>query len=301
MTDLPREFWDIEFHKREDKLYTGLEPRVTINYLLNPFTSWKLGYSRNYQNVHQLSNTTSGTPLNSWHPSSSNVKPQRADQVSLGYFRNYQDKNIEMSLEVFYKDMRNQIDYKDGADIYLSSLFESEVAFGKGWAYGAELFLKKRIGRLIGWVGYTWSRSKKQFDEINNGESYSSRNDRIHDIGIVGIYELGQKWSLSANWVYQTGTPVTIAYGSYNIDGQVIEAYSKRNAYRMPAYHRLDIGLTYKTHSRGTWNFTLYNAYGRKNAYAILFEENDLNPAIKEPTRLALFSVVPSITYSFKF
>jgi hypothetical protein len=301
MSDLPNEFWDIEFHRREDKLYPGFEPRITINYLLNSSTSWKLGYSRNYQNVHQLSNTTSGTPLNVWHPSSSNMKPQRADQISLGYFRDYKDKNIEMSFELFYKDMRNQIDYKDGADLFLSSLFESEVAFGKGWAYGTELFLKKRIGSMIGWVGYTWSRSKKQFDEINNGKSYSSRNDRIHDIAIVGIYELSKKWSLSANWVYQTGTPVTIAYGSYIVDDQVLEAYSERNAYRMPAYHRLDVGLTYKTHNKGTWNFTLYNAYGRKNAYAILFEENDLNPAIKEPTRLALFSVVPSITYSFKF
>ena len=301
MSDLPNEFWDIEFHRREDKLYPGFEPRITINYLFNPWSSWKLGYSRNYQNVHQLSNTTSGTPLNVWHPSSSNVKPQRADQISLGYFRNYEDKNIEMSFELFYKDMRNQIDYKDGADLYLSSLFESEVAFGKGWAYGTELFLKKRIGSLVGWVGYTWSRSKKQFDEINNSKSYSSRNDRIHDIAIVGIYELSRKWSFSANWVFQTGTPVTIAYGSYVVDDQVLEAYSERNAYRMPAYHRLDIGLTYKTHHKGTWNFTLYNAYGRKNAYAILFEENNLNPAIKEPTRLALFSVVPSISYSFKF
>jgi hypothetical protein len=301
MNELPNEFWDIEFHGSENKLYTGLEPRLTVNYLLNRSTSWKLGYSRNYQNVHQLSTSTSGTPLDVWHPSSSKVKPQRADQISLGYFRNYEDKNIEMSVEIFYKDMRHQIDLKDGADIYLSSLFESEVAFGKGWAYGAELFLKKRVGRLIGWIGYTWSRSKRQFDEINNGKSYPARNDRIHDIAIVGMYELSPKWTFSANWIYQTGTPVTIAYGSYILDGQVLEAYSSRNAYRMPAYHRLDIGFTYKTHNKGTWNFSLYNAYGRKNAYAILFEESDWNPVVKEPTRLALFSFVPSITYSFKF
>jgi outer membrane receptor protein involved in Fe transport len=301
MDEIPHEFFNIQFHQNENKMYGGFEPRLSINYLLNSTNSLKFGYARNYQNVHLLSNSTSGTPLNVWHPSSSTIKPQRADQFSIGYFRHLVEKQMEISCEFYYKDMKNQLDFKDGADIFLSSLFESEVARGRGWAYGAELFLKKRQGRFQGWIGYTLSRSKRQFAEINNGKAYSAGNDRPHDFAIVCLYQIHERLTFSANWVYHTGSPVTVPYGKYQIDGQVYTAYTSRNAYRMPAYHRLDIGVTYKTKKHGIVNFTLYNAYGRRNAYAILIRENEWNPNNIEAVKLSLFSFIPSISYNFTF
>jgi hypothetical protein len=301
MDDIPYEFYHLILHNDEQKLYNGFEPRIMTNYLINSSSSIKIGYARNYQNVHMLSNSTSGTPLNVWHPSSSTIKPQRADQISLGYFRNIENRDVEMSCELFYKKMYNQLDYQDGSDLLLGSIFESELAAGQGWAYGIELFLKKRTGRLGGWVGYTWSRSLRKFDEINYGNTFSAKNDLTHDFAIVSIYQITGKLILSCNWIYQTGMPVTIPYGNYLVDGRLVNAYTLRNAYRMPAYHRLDIGLTWQIGNRSELNFTLYNAYGRKNAYAILFDEDKGNPQIIEPVRLSLFSFVPSVSYQITF
>lgn len=301
MDGAPEAFYDIEFHEDEKEVYGGFEPRFSANVRLNPSSSLKVGFARNYQNVHMLSSSTSGTPLNVWHPSSSKVRPQRSDQVSIGYFRNLKDNLYEMSFELFYKDMRNQIDYQDGADFFLSSLFESELAFGKGWAYGVECFLRKRFGSLTGWVGYTLSRSKREFEDINDGRPFPARNDRPHDFSAVCMYKLSDRWMLSANWVYFSGTPTTIPYGNYYIDGRVVRAYTPRNGYRMPAYHRLDIGVTYKTRKHGSWNFTLYNAYGRRNAYTILFREKAYNPEVMEAVRLSVCSFIPSISYNFTF
>jgi len=301
MDDIPHEFYGLTRHTEEQKMHSGFEPRFSANYLLNSTTSIKAGYARNYQNVHMLSNATSGTPLNVWHPSSSTIKPQRADQVSLGLYQNPAGTPLEMSYEIFYKDMRNQLEYKDGADVLLGSLFESELTTGRGWAYGIELLVKKRAGRLSGWIGYTWSRSQRKFAEINEGNTFPASNDKIHDVAIVGIYQMGSHLTLSANWIYQTGAPVTIQYGKYVVDNRVVDAYTARNAYRMPAYHRLDIGFTYLIGKRSELNFTLYNAYGRKNAYAIIFEENEDNPQILRPVRLSLFSFIPSLSYQFTF
>jgi outer membrane receptor for monomeric catechols len=299
--EIPHEFYDLALHNAEEKLYTGFEPRFSLNYRLNTVSSIKLGYARNYQNVHMLSNSTSGTPLNVWHPSSSTVKPQRADQISLGYFRNFVNRRLELSGEVFYKDMRNQLDYKDGADFLLSSIFESELTAGRGWAYGVELLLKRETGRLNGWVGYTWSTSRRKFEEINGGNSFPALNDFTHDFAMVSIYNLSDKLIFSANWVYRTSAPVTIPYGNYMVDGKVLNAYTPRNAYRMPAYHRLDIGFTWRISRRSDLNITLYNAYGRKNAYAIVFDENQYNSLITEPMKLSLFSFVPSVSYQINF
>ena len=298
---VPHEFFNLVLHGIEKKLYTGLEPRFSATYLISSSNSIKVGLARNYQNVHMLSNSTSGTPLNVWHPSSSTIKPQRADQISFGYFQNFENKQLEMYSELFYKDMRNQLDYKDGADILLGSLFESELTSGRGWAYGVEVFLKKKVGRLSGWLGYTWSKSERKFEEINNGNAFPALNDRTHDFAIVGIYKLTDRLTLSANWIYQTGLPATIKYGKYVIDGRVVDAYTMRNKYRMPAYHRLDLGLTLRIGKRSDLNVTIYNAYGRKNAYAILFDEDEENPQIIEPVKLSLFSFVPSISYYITF
>jgi len=286
----------MEFRSAEAANYGGLEPRLTANFELNKSTSFKLGYARTYQYIHVLSNSAPGTPLNVWQPSSSRVSPQRADQVSLGFFNKLGHGSYDLSVELFHKEMKNQVDFKNGADIILSTLFESDLAFGKGKAYGLEIMLRKRTGKLTGWIGYSLARAERIFHEINNGLSFPPKFDRTHDFSFVMMYKINPRWSFAANWVYFTGNAITIPYGKYRINGSVIDAYSPRNAYRMPDYHRLDINFTYTTKNGNTWNFSLYNAYGRRNAYALLFHENEAMPV-----KLSLFSFMPSVTYNFKF
>ena len=206
---------DFEFVKTQG----GLEPRLALNYMLSSKSSVKTSYNRIYQFLHLLTNSTTTTPTDLWLPSSNNVKPQIADQVSVGYFRNFKNNEYESSVEVYYKDLKNQIDYKNGAELVFNSTVEAELVFGRGWAYGAEFMFKRNFGRFNGWVSYTWSRTMRQFDEINNGNAFPARQDRIHDIALVGIYELTPKWTLSANWIYYTGNAVTFPSGKYEIDG----------------------------------------------------------------------------------
>lgn len=283
----------------------GLEPRLAINYIINRKNSVKASYNRIYQFLHLLSNSTTTTPTDLWLPSSNNVKPQISDQVSLGYFRNFKDNEYETSLEVYYKDLHNQIDYKNGAELVYNSTVESELVFGRGWAYGAELLLRRNFGRFNGWISYTWSKTMRQFDEINLGNPYPARQDRTHDISIVGMYELTEKLKFSATWIYYTGNAVTFPSGKYEIDGQMVGYYTERNGYRMPNYHRLDLGLTWerkKTEKfESSWNFSIYNAYGRENAYFIDFRENEDNPEITEAVQFAIFKAIPSVSYRFKF
>ena len=285
--------------------YGGLEPRLSATYILDEESSLKLGYNRNYQYLHLLSNATSSTPTDVWITSSNNVKPQIADQVSLGYFRNFKDNMYEASVEVYYKDMQNVIDYRNGANFFLNNNLEEDLVFGDGRAYGAEFYLKKTKGRLTGWVSYTLSRTLRQFDEINNGAEFSARQDRIHDIAIVALYDLTPRVKLSANWVYNTGDAVTFPSGRYTVDDLVVPYYTERNGYRMPDYHRLDLGVTIlnkpKKNYESSWNFSVYNAYNRENAYSISFRANEDNPQNTEAVQLTLFKAVPSITYNFKF
>jgi hypothetical protein len=285
--------------------YPGLEPRLTVNFRLSPLHSLKLSYNRINQYTHLLSNTTSGSPTDVWIPSTNNVKPQVADQVAVGYFRNFRDNMWETSIEVYYKNMANQIDYKNGADIMLNELVETQLEFGKGWAYGLELLLRKNSGNFHGWVSYTLAKSERQFRNINEGKTYPAKQDRIHDLSIVAIYDLNKKWSFSGTWVYYTGNAVTFPSGKYQIEGKTINMYTERNGYRMPAYHRLDLGATRtnKNHKRfeSSWNFSVYNVYGRKNAYAINFEPDENNPGQTNAVRLSLFSIIPSVTFNFKF
>jgi hypothetical protein len=287
--------------------YLNLEPRITANYRINEYSSVKAGYSRNTQNLHLLSNSSSGNPTDQWIGSSYTVKPEIADQVSVGYSRNFANNNYEVNLEGYYKRMLNQIDYKNGADITfdVGKDIESELLFGKGRAYGLEMIAKKKSGKLTGWISYTLSKTERKIDGINNNEWYNARLDRTHDISVVSSYQFNPKWSLSGVFLYSTGNAVTFPTGKYELNGQTIFQYSNRNADRMPAYHRLDWSATYEPNKKkrfhGSWTFGVYNTYGRENAYTITFEDNPNKPGTTRALQTSLFRWVPSITYNFKF
>jgi hypothetical protein len=287
------------------KTYFHPQPRVSVNFILSEKSSVKASYARNVQDLHLLSNSTSGNPTDSWIPSSNNVKSEIADQVAIGYFRNFKDNNYEFSAEAYYKLLQNQIDYKDGAMITLNENAESQLLFGKGRAYGLELFLKKKYGKLNGWIGYTIARTEKKINGINNSRYYPAKQDRTHDISIVGIYELAKKWVVSATWVYYTGDAVTFPSGKYLINGRVVNYYTERNGYRMPAYHRLDIGATWNIRKTETFesslNFSCYNVYGRENAYSITFRQDPEDNTKTQAVQTTLFRWVPSVTYNIKF
>ncbi|WP_186756506.1 TonB-dependent receptor [Echinicola salinicaeni] len=287
------------------KSYGGLEPRLGITYLLNETTSLKASYGRNRQYLHLVSNSNAGTPIDLWIPSSNNVKPQIADQIALGYFRNFNDNSYEGSVEVYYKDMQNQVDYKTGAELVFNENVESQLLFGKGWSYGAEFFLRKNKGDLTGWISYTLSKTERQFDGVDYGEVYPASWDRPHDFSIVGIYQLNRKWNLSASFVYRSGDAVTYPVGKYESKGEVINLYEKRNNSRLPDYHRLDLGATMKLKNNERFesdlNFSIYNAYARKNAFLVNFRESREDPTKTEAVKFSLFSILPSITYNFRF
>ncbi|MCW8850114.1 MAG: TonB-dependent receptor [Melioribacteraceae bacterium] len=287
------------------KSYNLFEPRFSANYLLTESSSVKVGYARNTQNIHLLSTSTTSTPLDIWQPSTAIIEPQVSDLISIGYFRNFYDNKYAASVEIYYKDMQNLIEYKNGADIFLNEFIESQLVFGYGWSYGLELYIEKKLGKLTGWLSYTLSTTERKFDEINNGNPFPARQDRTHDVSLVGIYNLNNNWSLSANWVYYTGLAATYPAGKYQIDGKTINLYTDRNGQRMPDYHRLDLGATYyftkSSQKEMSITFSIYNAYARENAYRISFEESEADPNVTQANKLALFSIVPSISFNFKF
>lgn len=287
------------------KTYVNLEPRISASYLVGTSNSVKAAYARNVQNLHLISNSTTTSPTDLWIASNNNIKPEISDQVSAGYFQNFNDNNYELSVEAYYKTMQNQIDYKNGANTQANDKIEGELLSGKGRAYGIELLLRKKTGRFTGWAGYTLSRTERKINQINNGNWYAARQDRTHDISLVGMYDLTKRWTISGTWVYNTGNAVTFPTGKYSIDNQVFFSYTDRNAYRMPAYHRLDIGATYtkkrSDRRESSWSFSLYNAYGRQNAYSIDFEEDPNDANKTQAVKTSLFRWVPSITYNFKF
>jgi hypothetical protein len=276
-----------------------------MSFKLTGSSSVKLAYTRTTQNLHLLSNSTSSNPTDVWIPSSNNVKPEIADQVSAGYFRNLKDNAYELSAEVYYRDMQNQIDYKNGAQLIANENVESQLIYGKGRAYGLELFAKKKVGKLTGWVSYTLSKTERQFAGINNDSWYPATQDRTHDLSVVGIYKLNKKWTLSADFVYYTGNAVTWPSGKYEVNGSVVFLYTSRNGYREPAYNRLDLGATLQGKKTkkfdSNWNFSLYNAYGRENPYSIQFQTDPGDPTKTQAVQYALFRWVPSVTYNFKF
>ena len=285
--------------------YSGFEPRFNLTWLTSDLSSVKVGYNRMSQYIHLLSNSSAGTPVDYWLPSSNNIKPQFVSQISAGYFRQLGSGGVNFSVEGYYKDMKNQIDYRNNADVFLNENAEAELLFGKGRSYGLEFLCKKETGALTGWISYTLSRTEKRFDEINDGAWYPARQDRTHDISVVANLKSSKKLSFSATWVYYTGNAITFPSGKYEIGGSVVSYYTSRNGYRMPAYHRLDLGATLllkESHKfRSELNFGVFNAYCRKNAYSILFRTKENNPYITEAVKLYLFSVIPSITWNFRF
>jgi hypothetical protein len=285
--------------------YHGLEPRVGVSVFFSPRLSAKISYSRTRQYIQLASNSTSSTPLDVWFPASPNVKPQLADQVSAGVFKKSRNGVFEHSIEVFNKWMQNTIDFKDHPDLMLNETIEGEIRSGTSWARGVELMTRWNTTRFSGWVGYTFLKSERVAPDINNGKPFLSPYDHTHDISVFADYRLSPRVSFSSNWVYYTGSPVTMPVGRYEVGGEIVPFYSERNGERMPNYHRLDFSMI--LHSKrgldkgGEWIFSLYNAYGRKNAWAINFVNDEESPNKIRAEKTYLFSIVPSISYSFKF
>ncbi len=287
------------------KSYLNLQPRIAANYQLDQNSSLKFSYSRNVQNLHLLSNSTGGNPTDVWIPSSNNVKPEIADQISAGYYRNISRNRYEFSGEVYYKFLQNQIDYKDGAELVANSTVESQLLFGKGKAYGLELYAKKKYGKLTGWISYTLSRTEKLIDGINNNNWYPNTQDQTHNVAVVAMYTLNKKWTLSSDFVYNTGNAVTYPSGKYSVDGNTVFYYTERNGYRMRSYNRLDISATLQGKKTakfdGSWTFSVYNVYGRENPYFVQFQNDPADPQKTQAVQYSLFRWVPSVTYNFKF
>jgi hypothetical protein len=287
------------------KTYWNLEPRLSAAYQLNSCSSIKAAYTRTSQHMHLLSTSNLASPTDRWIANTDYIKPETAHQISIGYFRNFSDNMFEFSAEIYYKTLNNQIDYKDGADVRAKEIIETELLFGKGRTYGLELFLKKKFGRFNGWIGYTLASSQKKIAKINDGKWYAANQDRTHDLSVVGLYDLNKKWALSAAWVFASGNPMTFPTGKYVVDGHVIYYYEGRNSYRAPSFHRLDLGAicTLKKTKRYTSElaFSIYNAYGRKNPYMYGFRQKKGDPATSEAYMIYLFSVIPSISWNFKF
>jgi hypothetical protein len=291
------------------KTYGGFEPRVTIRYALNDATSIKAAVNRNYQYIHLVSNAGSTLPTDLWVPSTYLVKPQLSWQYTAGLFKNFADNEYETSVEVYYKEMKNQIEYAEG---YTPSLNdpEEEFVFGDGWSYGVEFFINKTRGKLNGWIGYTLSWTYRKFPDINGGENYPARYDRRHDMSIVANYEPGKKWKYGAVFVYGTGAATTMPERFYIIEGVLTQEYSRVNQYRLAPYHRLDLSATYtpvpkkKRKVQSSWVFSVYNAYCRYNPYFIYFDQtgSPYDGSLKiEARQVSLFPILPAVTWNFKF
>ncbi|MDL2231178.1 TonB-dependent receptor [Porphyromonadaceae bacterium OttesenSCG-928-L07] len=297
-----------EQHKK-GKFYHSqysIEPRIGALYQLDDRSSLKGSYSRTTQFIQLASNSAAGSPLDVWFQASQNVKPQHCDQFALGYFRNFSNNKYEFSIEAYYKKMKDLVDFKDHADLMINEDMEQELRFGKGKSYGLELMLRKNSGRLNGWISYTYSKSERKVDEINNNEWYRSPFDKPVNISIVANYELTPKWTISGNWVFASGTPVTYPVGRFQVENNYVPIYAGRNENRYPSYHRLDLSATVNLSKPGKrlkhdLNISVYNAYGRKNPWMIYFQQEDERPDTSYAEMIYLFSFVPSVTWNFTF
>lgn len=297
--------------------YANIEPRFSFKYQFNPSLSVKGSYNRMTQYIHLISNTAASLPTDVWTPSSNNIKPQLGDQVALGVFKNLAENKYEASVEIYYKWTQNQVDYIDGAEILINRFLEGDLLSGDGRAYGTEFYLKKKSGRFTGWVAYTLARTELKVPGINDGDWYPTRFDQTHNMNVTASYELGQRWNLSSNFTYITGTPYTLPSFRYDVQGYTIPGVEGRNNGRIPDYHRLDLAATLymkKIKRDGSpkrlqdyWVFTLYNVYGRENPFSIYFSQGDSRLTSGEvPTTSAtqvsiLGTVVPAVSYNFKF
>jgi hypothetical protein len=316
--------------KENDQLYSRLEPRLNISYVFENEWSMKASYSKMSQFVQLLSNSGIGLPTDIWIPTTAKIPPQQAFQLAFGLSKNISQKKLRISAETFYKEMDNLVSLKEGEFFilakpndnrvginYANNDWQEKIIRGKGWAYGGELLIQKEIGKFSGWLGYTLSWTKHQFTELNNNEIFYPTNDRRHDVSIVGMYKPNHKVSLSANWVYGTGRATTILESDYQgvthspgvALGQVVsqqaDVYSQRGAYRLPAYHRLDVGVQFhkvKTKSERTWEVGIYNVYNNFNPFFYYYNNNTNNGYTRRSIgQLTLFTFLPFITYNFKF
>ena len=290
------------------KAYVGFEPRATLRYAINSKTSIKGSVTRNLQFIHLVSNAGTTLPTDLWVPSTFRVQPQTSWQYATGVFKNFKDNEYETSVELYYKRMQNQIEYREG---YSPSLRdpEEEFVFGKGWSYGSEFFINKARGRLTGWIGYTLSWTWRKFPELNAGEKYPAKYDRRNDLSVVGTYELNSKWKLGGVFIYATGNATSLPERFYVINGILTQEYSSINKYRLSAYHRLDISATYTPQRKNKkfnsyWVFSVYNVYSRKNPYFVYFnqEGSPYSGGLKiQAKQVSLFPILPSVTWNFRF
>jgi hypothetical protein len=280
--------------------------------MLGETASLKASYNRTRQNLHLISNTASPTPLDLYAPSGPFFKPQTADQIALGLFKNFSNNEYEFSIEGYYKNFQNLIDFVDGADLFGNNFIETEVLQGDGRAYGLEFYLQKRSGKLNGWVSYTLSRTERQIDGVDGGPGISLGNwypasfDKTHNLAVVALYQLNDRWSFSANFVLASGIPANYPIARYESAGLIVPEFSPiRNEQRLPIYNRLDLSARWdsrkKTGFRTAWVFGIYNVYNRQNAASIVFRSNADTPIQNEAVRLAFFGIVPSVSWEFKF
>lgn len=296
-----------------EKFFQGIEPRLQVNYRLKERLSIKASYSRMFQYIHLANNSGASLPTDIWYPSGNTPAPQRSDQVALGYEFSFLGNKLFFSNEYYYKYMKSVLDFRDGAQLFVNDSLQREFVFGKGESYGAECYLEKKQGKTTGWVGYTLSWTNRQFAEINQGNWFPARYDRRHDLSIVVMHKLNSRFSFSGTFVYGTGQAVSLPIGRFylqDVDGvrpTTVPIYTERNAFRLPAYHRMDIGIVYRFKPKwGEADLTLsiYNVYNRRNTYFIYFEEikdeNDI-PIRYVAKQVSLFPIIPTLTFNFKW
>jgi hypothetical protein len=290
--------------------YGNWEPRFSINVGVGSSASIKASYNRIAQYMHLLSNTAASSPLDVWTLSTGLIKPEIADQVALGWFQNFRDNTYEASVEVYYKDLQNQIDYVRNSDLLLNRYVEGDLLFGEGRAYGAEFLVRKNKGRLTGWLSYTLSRTERLIEGVNNDDWFPARFDKPHSFTAVGIYGLKERLTLSSTFTFASGTPATFPTNRFEFNGWALpyNVYNARNNNRIPPYHRLDLALTLKSKKKlfktgeSEWVFSVYNAYNRRNPYSVYVRQNEDNSLITEAVRFSVIgSVIPAVTYNFKF
>jgi hypothetical protein len=288
--------------------YFGFEPRASAKYTLDEFSSIKASYNRIYQYVQQAQSAQSVAPYDVWFSVSNNIKPQRVDQVALGYFRNFKDDLYEFSVEGYYKNIDNLYDIIDNGDVLGNEFLESQLRSGRGWSYGLEFLLQKQSGKFTGFIGYTISRTLRQIDEINDGRAYFAPYDRRHDLSLTSNYQINPRLSVAGSFVYATGRAITLPIGKYEYDGVLIPIYDDRNSNRLIDYHRMDLSLTIdpkeeKKNKRfvSSWNISVFNVYGRKNPISIGFAENIDRPGQPNTNMFYIPGPIPSVTWNFSF